>query len=68
MSTIFMNSENNKFSDANRLRLNIIDIIDLRKGNNRVALTNLSIYYTLKNMKKSCRNSKFKVSGNRSLN
>ena len=63
-----MNSENNKFSDANRLRLNIIDKIDLRKGNNRVALSNLSIYYTLKNMKKSCRNSKFKVSGIRSLN
>ena len=36
--------------------------MDIRTGDNSVALSDLSIYYTWKNMKKLCENNKFKVS------
>ena len=52
MDTIFMNSENSKTSDIHRLLLNISDEIDLKRSDKHVALSNLSIYYTWKNMKK----------------
>ena len=47
MDTIFMNS------DSHRLLLNLSDKIDLRTSDKYVALSNLSIYYTWKNIKKS---------------
>ena len=53
MDTIFMNSKNSKTSDPNRLLLNLADEINLKKSDKNVALSNLSIYYTWKNMKKS---------------
>ena len=46
MSTIIMNSENNKSSNAHRLRFNLTDKIELKRGNQSVALSALSIYYT----------------------
>ena len=52
MDTIFMNSENSKTSDFHRLLLNISDEIDLKRSDKHVALSNLSIYYTWKNIKK----------------
>ena len=54
-----MNSKNGKISDPDRLLLNLTDKIDLRRRNNYVALSNLRIYYTWKNIKKSCKNNKF---------
>ena len=45
MDTILMNFENSKASDPDRLLLNLTDKIDLRRKDNYVALTNLSIYY-----------------------
>ena len=63
MSTTFMNSESSSTSDVHRLRLNLTDNIDLLRGDNRVALSNLSIYYTWNNIKKLYRNNKFKISG-----
>ena len=51
MDTIFMNSENSKTPDPHRLLPNISDKIDLKKGEGYVALSNLSIYYTWKNVK-----------------
>ena len=62
MDTIFMNSENRKTTDPHRLLLNLIDKIKLRKSDEYVALSNLSIYYTWKNIKKSYKNNKFKIS------
>ena len=63
MNTIFINSENSKTSDPHRLLLNLIDKIDLRRKGNYIALSNLSIYYTWKNIiKKSYKNNKFKIS------
>ena len=62
MDTIFMNSENSKTSDPLRLLLNLLDKIDLKRSDKYVALSNLSIYYTWKNVTKSCKNDKFKIS------
>ena len=57
-----MNSENSKTSDPQRLLLNLTDKIDLRTKDKYIALSNLSIYYTLKNIKKSYTNNRFKIS------
>ena len=62
MNTTFMNSENSKISDPHRLLLNLTDKIDLRRKDKYIALSNFSIYYTWKNIKKSYKNNKFKVS------
>ena len=53
MDTIFMNSENSKTSEHNVLVLKLTDKLDLRRGQKPVALSNLSIYYTWKNVKSS---------------
>ena len=62
MDTIFMNSENSKTSKHNVLVLKLTDKLDLRRGQKTVALSNLSIYYTWKNVKSSYNNNKFKIS------
>ena len=46
MDTIFMNSENSKTSDPHRLLLNLSDKINLKRSDEYVALSNLSINYT----------------------
>ena len=61
MDTIFINSENSKTSDPHRLLLNISNKIDLKRSDKYVALSNLSIFYTWKNIKKSYQNNKFKI-------
>ena len=48
-----MNSENSKTSDSHRILLNLSDKINLKRSDKYVALSNLSIYYTWKNIKKS---------------
>ena len=62
MDTIFMNSENSTTSEHNVLVLKLTDKLDLREGQKTVALLNLSIYYTWKNVKSSYNNNKFKIS------
>ena len=62
MDTIFMNSENNKIFDLHKLLLNLWDKIDLKGSDKYVALSNLRIYYTLKNIKKSYKNNNFQTS------
>ena len=61
MNTVFMNSENSETSDPHRLLFNLTDNIDLRRKDKYIALSNLSIYYTWKNIKKSYKNNKFKL-------
>ena len=51
MNTIYMNSENCKTSDPHRLLINLSDIINLKRSDKYVALSNLSIYYKWKNIK-----------------
>ena len=62
MDTIFVNSENSKTSENNALVLKLTDKLDLRRGQKTIALSNLSIYYTWKNVKSSYNNNKFKIS------
>ena len=62
MGTIFMNSENSKNSKSHVLILKLTNKLDLRIGKKVIALSNLSIYYTWKNIKSSCNNNKFKIS------
>ena len=62
MDTIFMNSENSKTSEYHVLVLKLTDKLDLRRDQKTIVLSNLSIYYTWKNVKSSCNNNKFKIS------
>ena len=62
MDTIFINSENSKTSDTHRLLINLLDKINLKRSDKYIALSNLTIYYTWKNIKKSYRNNKVKIS------
>ena len=62
MDTIFMNSENSRTSEYHVLVLKLTDKLDLRRDQKSVALSNLSIYYTWKNIKSSYMNNKFKIS------
>ena len=62
MDTIFMNSENIKTPKPHVLVLKLTNKLDLRIGKKVIALSNLSIYYTWKNIKSSCNNNKFKIS------
>ena len=52
MDTIFMNPNNIQTSKLHVLILKFTDKIDLRRGENKIALSNLSIYYRWKNIKK----------------
>ena len=61
MDTIFMNSKNSRTSEYHVLLLNLTNKIDLR-SEKTVALSNLSIYYTWKNIKSSYNHNKFKIS------
>ena len=61
MDTIFINSENSRTSEYHVLLLNLTNKIDIR-SEKTVALSNLGIYYTWKNIKSSYNNNKFKIS------
>ena len=62
MDTIFMNSENSRTSEYHVLVLKLTDKLDQRRGQKSVALSNLSIYYTWKNVNSSYNNNIFKIS------
>ena len=62
MDAIFMNSENRRTSEYHVLTLKLTDKLDLRRGQKTVALSNLSICYTWKNINSSYNNNKFKIS------
>ena len=61
MDTIFTNSENCKTSKSHILALKLTNKLDLRIGERTIALSNLSIYYTRRNIKNSYNNNKFKI-------
>ena len=50
METIFKNRENIKTSEPHKFFLNLSQKLDIRKSNKHVALQNLSICYTWKNI------------------
>ena len=57
-----MNLENGKTSKPHVLTLKLSNKLDLRLGEKVIALSNLSIHYTWKNIKSSYNNNKFKIS------
>ena len=57
-----MNSENSKTSKPHVLILKLTSKLNLRLGEKVIALSNLSIYYTWRNIKSSYNNNKFKTS------
>ena len=62
MDTMFMNSENSKISKPHVLIFKLSNELYLRMGEKVIALSNLSMYYTWKNIKCSYNNNIFKIS------
>ena len=57
-----MNTENSKKSESHIFKLDLTDKRNLKNPNKNMALDNLSIYYTWRNIKSEYNNSKFKIS------
>ena len=51
METFFMNAKNRRTNESHVFKYNLIDKLDLKNPNKNMALGNLSIYYTWKNVK-----------------
>ena len=62
MGTIFMNSEDSKTPKLHALILKLTNKLYLRIGEKIITWSNLSIYFTWKNIKSSNNNNKFKIS------
>ena len=60
METIFINTENSKTNEPYRFRLALADKLNFKDPNINMALTNLTIYYTWKNIKSAYKNSNLK--------
>ena len=61
METIFLNTKKSKTNEPHKFILNLSQILDLRSSIKHVALQNLSIYYTWKNVRKQYNNNKLKI-------
>ena len=57
-----MNTANSKTKHSNKFIYNFTDKLNLKNPNKNIALANLSIYYTWKNVKSDYNNNKFKIS------
>ena len=51
METIFMNTINSKTNEAHKFKLDLTNKLNLKNANKTMALANVSIYYTWKNIK-----------------
>ena len=59
---IFINTLNSKTNEPNRFMYQFTNKLNLKNPNKNIALANLSIYYTCKNVKSKYNNSKLKIS------
>ena len=57
-----MNAENSKTNEPHKFKLDLADKLILKNPKKNIALVNLSIYYTCKNIKSEYNNNKFKIS------
>ena len=57
-----MNTKNSGINEPHRLKLDLTDKLNLKDPKKNMALTNLSICYTWKNIKSEYNNNKFKIS------
>ena len=64
METIFMDTENNRTNEPQRFMLSfvLVDKLNLKDPNKNMALANLRIYYTWKDIKSAYNNNKSKIS------
>ena len=62
METVFMNTENSNTNESNKFFNEFADKRNLKNPNRNIALTNLTIYYTWKNITFTYTNNKFKIS------
>ena len=60
METIFMNTEDSKMDESHKFKKDLTDKLNLKNTKKKLALANLSIYYTWKNIKSEYNNNKFK--------
>ena len=57
-----MNTENSKTNEPNRFRYCFINKLNLKNCHKTIAIVNLSIYYTWKNIRSVYNNNKFRFS------
>ena len=57
-----MNTKNSNTNEPRRFILSLVDKLNLKDPSKNMALANLSIYYTWKNIKSAYNNNKFKIS------
>ena len=57
-----MNTENSKTNEPHRFRIDLTDKLNIKNLEKNMALANLSIYYTWKNIETKYNNNKFKIS------
>ena len=53
IDAIFMNSKDSEISETYKLLINLADKKDIRRSYKHIALSNLSIHYTCKNIEES---------------
>ena len=56
-----MNTQNSKTNEPHRFKLDLTDKLNLNYPNKTMALANLNIYYTWKNIKSEYKNNRFKI-------
>ena len=56
-----MNTQNSKTNEPHRFRLMLEDKLNLKYSSKNMALDNLSMYYTWKNIKSAYKNNKFRI-------
>ena len=61
METIFMNTEKIKTNEPHKFYLNLSQRLNLRSSDKHVALQNISIYYTWKNIRKQYKKNRLKI-------
>ena len=61
METIFMDTENSKTNEPHKFFLNLSQRLDLIRSDKHVALQNLYIHYTRKNIRKQYKHNKLKI-------
>ena len=57
-----MNTDNSRTNEPQKFRLSLSDKPNLENPNKNIAWSNLSIYYTWKNIKSAHNNNKFEIS------
>ena len=59
---MLMNTANSKTNEPHRFKLDLTDKLNLKNPNKNMALANLSIHYTWRNIKSKYNYNKFKIS------